>query len=144
MPRYPAATNGYALRRKREARTRSRNCSGVGGVSVGGAEAGFGVDGFGRRAVKGDALVIAKHGLAVDWRHFPAAKHAERVRKRPAHCRGDLTGDAHRQRANVLRLDRKCKRPFLPEHRELLPGLLAAAISLDPICRRHAHSSFSW
>jgi hypothetical protein len=30
MPRYPAATNGYALRRKREARTRSRNCSGVG------------------------------------------------------------------------------------------------------------------
>jgi hypothetical protein len=51
-------------------------------------------------------------------------------------------GRRHRQRANVLMLDRKCERPFLPEHRELLRGFLGAAISLDPICRRHARSSF--
>jgi hypothetical protein len=31
-------------------------------------------------AVKGDALVMAQHCLAVRWRHFPAAEHAERVR----------------------------------------------------------------
>jgi hypothetical protein len=47
----------------------------------------LGVDRFRRRAVKGDALVIAKYGLAVDRRHFPAAKHAERVgRNCPALC----------------------------------------------------------
>jgi hypothetical protein len=45
---------------------------------------------FRRRAVKGDALVMGKHSLAADRCHFPAAKHAERVGKRPAHGRGDL------------------------------------------------------
>jgi hypothetical protein len=93
---------------------------------------------FAPASVKGDALVIAKHGLAVDRRHFPAAKHAECVGKRPAHCRGDLAGDAHRQRAHVLMLDRKCERPFLAKHRELLACFLGAAISLDPIGRCHA------
>jgi hypothetical protein len=34
-----------------------------------------GVDRFGRRAVKGDALVMAKHGLAIR-RHFPVSNHA--------------------------------------------------------------------
>jgi hypothetical protein len=37
----------------------------------------LGVDGVGRRAGKGDALVMVKHGLAVDRRHFPVVKHAE-------------------------------------------------------------------
>jgi hypothetical protein len=41
-----------------------------------------------------------------------------------------------RQRPNVLIIDRERKRPFLPELSELLPVLLDAAISLDPICRR--------
>jgi hypothetical protein len=77
----------YAPRRKSEARTRSRNCS---GVSVG-AEAGFG---------------------------FTAADEAKH-------------------------LDRKRERPFLSEHRELLPGFLGAAISLDPIWRCHARSHAS-
>jgi hypothetical protein len=76
----------------------------------------------------------------LDRRLFPAAKHAERVGKRPPHCRGDLAGDAHRQRANVLMLDRKCERPFLAKHRELLACFLDAAISLDPIWRCHARS----
>jgi hypothetical protein len=39
----------------------------------------LGVDRFGRRAIKGDALVMAKRGLAVDLRHSPTAKHAERI-----------------------------------------------------------------
>jgi hypothetical protein len=42
-------------------------------------------------------------------------------------------GDAHRQWANVLMLDRKCERPFLPKHRELLARFLGATIPLDPI-----------
>jgi hypothetical protein len=37
-------------------------------------------------------------------------------------------------------LDRKCERPFLPKHRELLVGFLSAAISLDPIWRCHSRS----
>jgi hypothetical protein len=79
----------------------------------------LGVDHFGGRTVKGDTLVIAKYGLAVDWRHFPANKDPERVRKRPVHCRSDLVGGADRRRANVLMLSWKRERPFLPEHREL-------------------------
>jgi hypothetical protein len=35
-------------------------------------------------------LVMAKDGLAVDWRHLPGRKHAERVGKRPAHRPGDV------------------------------------------------------
>jgi hypothetical protein len=46
----------------------------------------------------------------------------------------------HRQRANVLILDRERQRPFFPEHRELVPVLFGAAISLDPIWRCHARS----
>jgi hypothetical protein len=88
-------------------------------------------------------IALLVHGLAVDRRHFPAAEHAERVGKRPVHCRGDLAGDAHRQRANVLMLDRKCERPFLLKHRELLACFLGAAISLDPIWRCHARSHAS-
>src|ERR1700676_2054773 len=97
---------GYALRRRSEARTRARNCSGVsaGGVGAfrfhhggprdilcflrgltrrelskppGRQVLRLGVDRFGRRAVKADPLVIAKYGLAIGWRHFPAAEHAE-------------------------------------------------------------------
>jgi hypothetical protein len=81
---------------------------------------------------------MAKHGLAVDRRHFPVSKHAERERNRPAHRGGDLAGGADRQRANVLLFDWKRERPLLPEHRELLGGFGNAAISLDPILRRHA------
>jgi hypothetical protein len=36
----------------------------------------------------------------------------------------------------------KRERPFRTQHRELLPGFLGAAISLDPICRHHARASF--
>jgi hypothetical protein len=61
--------------------------------------------------------------------------------KRPAHRRGDLAGDTHRQGANVLMLDRRSEQPFLPEHRELLARFLGAAISLDPIWRCHVCSS---
>jgi hypothetical protein len=35
------AKRGYVVRRKSEARTRLRNCSGVSGFLVGGSEAGF-------------------------------------------------------------------------------------------------------
>jgi hypothetical protein len=97
----------------------------------------LGVDRFGRRTVKGNTLVMAKYGLAVDWRHFPGNKDAKRVRKRPAHCRSNLMGSADRKRTNVLMLSRKRERPFLPEHRELLARLLCATISLDLICRWH-------
>ena len=69
---------------------------------------------------------------------FPAPEHAERVGKRPAHCRRDPTRDTLRQRTNVVMLDRKCERPFRPQHRELLPGFLGAAISLYPIWGCHA------
>jgi len=69
--------------------------------------------------LKGDALLITKHVLTVERRHFPTYKHAERVRKRPAHRCGDLAGGADRQRANGAVLDRKRERPFLPEHRKL-------------------------
>jgi hypothetical protein len=95
------------------------------------------VDRFGRRAIKGDALVMGKHGAAVDRRHFPVAKHAERVGKRPPHCRGNLVGDAQRQRANVLSLDRECERPFLSKHLELLARFLDATLSFDRIWRCH-------
>jgi hypothetical protein len=78
-------------------------------------------------------VIMAKHGLAIDLRHFPAAKHAEGVGKGPIHCRGDLAGGAHRERANVLMLDRKCERPFFPQDRELLACFLGARSSLDPI-----------
>jgi hypothetical protein len=40
-------------------------------------------------------------------------------------------------------LDRKCERPFLPKHRELLARFLGAAIPLDPIWRCHARSRAS-
>jgi hypothetical protein len=62
---------------------------------------------------------------------------------RPAHCGPNLGGGANRQRAHVSLLDRKRERPFLSEHRELLPGFLGAAISLDPIRRCHARSLIS-
>jgi hypothetical protein len=55
----------------------------------------LGTDRFGRRAVKGYALVMAKHGLAVDRRHFPATKHTERVRKR--RLDGRLLGNTRRR-----------------------------------------------
>jgi hypothetical protein len=87
---------------------------------------------------QGRCVGHGEYGLAVDRRHFPEVKYAECVGMRPAHCRRDLAGDADRQRANVLVLDRKGERPFLPQHRELLPGVLGAAISFDPILRRHA------
>src|SRR5271154_4057756 len=35
-------------------------------------------DRFGGRAIKCDALIMGKHGLAVNLRHFPTAQHAER------------------------------------------------------------------
>jgi hypothetical protein len=58
------------------------------------------VDHFGRRAVETDGLVMGKHGFAVDRRrHFPPGEHAERVGKRPAQCRRNFAGDAHRQGA---------------------------------------------
>src|SRR5580704_10844555 len=118
----------YAPLRKSEARTRPRNWSGVTvggkGSGFGSTAAGaaaftdffavstcreprkllgrqllrLGVDRFGRRTVKGNALVIAKYGLAIGRRHFPADKHAERVPKRPAHLSSDLAGGADRQR----------------------------------------------
>jgi hypothetical protein len=34
----------------------------------------------------------------------------------------------------------KCERPSVPEHRELLREFLGAAISLNPVSRRHAQS----
>jgi hypothetical protein len=40
----------------------------------------LGVNCFGRRTVKGNTLVIARYGLAVDWRNFLANKDAELVR----------------------------------------------------------------
>ena len=70
---------------------------------------------------------LQRTARAVDRRHFPASQHAERVRVRPAHCGPNLGGGANRQRAHVLPLDRKRERPFLSEHRELLPGFLGAA-----------------
>ena len=79
-----------------------------------------------------------KDGLAVGRRHFPMAKHAERVGMRPAHHCGDFAGGGDRQRANVLIFDRKRERPPFPEHRELLRGLLVAAITLDQILGCHA------
>jgi hypothetical protein len=62
------------------------------------------------------------------------------VGKRPANCSGDLVGDAQCQRADVLGLDGKCKRPFLSKRTELLACFLDAALSLDPIWRCHARS----
>ena len=56
----------------------------------------LGADRFGRRAVKGDALLMPKDGLAVGRRHFPMAKHAERVGTRPAHRGGNFFGGADR------------------------------------------------
>src|SRR5262249_45340954 len=85
-----------------------------------------------------DALVVGKDGLAVDRCHFPAAKHAERVRQRPAHSRGDLVGDTQRQRANVLMLDWECERPSLPKHYKLLACFLDAALSFDLLWRWHS------
>jgi hypothetical protein len=103
----------YALRLKSEARTRSRNCFGVaGGVSVGGALAGFGFATAGAgvfaaffaavTAASRARCLVAKafaleYGVAVDRRHFPATEHAERVRKRPALCHGDLVSGVDRE-----------------------------------------------
>ena len=39
---------------------------------------------------------------------------------------------------NVLMVGRKCERPSLPEHHQLLWEFFGAAISLDPVSRRHA------
>jgi Sel1 repeat len=75
----------------------------------------LGLHHFGRRAVEGDTLVIAKYGIAIDRQHFPATEHAERIRKRPALYHGDLVSGADRERPNVLITDRERKRPFLPE-----------------------------
>ena len=68
---------------------------------------------------------MVEHGLAVGRRHFPVGEHTECVRKRPAHCGRDLAGGTDRQRANVPVPDRERERPFLPQHCELLRGLLA-------------------
>jgi hypothetical protein len=62
----------------------------------------FGIDPFGRRTVKSDALLMGKYGLAIGRRHFPAGQHAERVWNRPVHRRGNLTGRADREGANVF------------------------------------------
>jgi hypothetical protein len=96
------------------------------------------VDRLGWRAIKGDALVVGKYGLAVDRCHFPAAKHAERVGKRPAHSRGDLVGDAQCQGANVLMLDWECERPSLPKRTELLDQRFLGSNHIRPrpqVCR---------
>jgi hypothetical protein len=45
--------------------------------------------------------MLRGYGLAVDRRHFPAAKHAEGVGKRPAHHRSDLAGGAARLSGNA-------------------------------------------
>jgi len=97
-----AASPLYARRGNKPARTRSRSCADppVGGAGFGFALAAaaclaalraafcqllgrqflcLGVDRFGRRAVKGDALVMGKHGPAVEWRHLPVGEHADRV-----------------------------------------------------------------
>jgi hypothetical protein len=56
------------------------------------------IDRFGRLTIERDALVMGKHGPAVEGCHFPGPERAERVLDRPAHCCGDLIGDTQRQR----------------------------------------------
>ena len=101
----------------------------------------LGIHHFGRGAIKGNALVMVEHRMAVQRRHFPAAEHAQRVRKRPALCRGDLTGGVDRQRPNVFVVDRKRERPFFSELSELFPVVLDTAISLNPIRHVRSHNS---
>jgi hypothetical protein len=50
---------------------------------------------------------------------------------RPAHCRGDLAGDADRQRANVLVLDRKRERPFSRSTANCCRESLGALVTID-------------
>ena len=91
---------------------------------------GFGIDGFGRRAIQGDALIMRKDGPAVECCQFPDAQDAERVGQRPPHRGGDFAAGARRQRANVVKLEWKRQRPFLPQHQKLLGGVFDAAIAL--------------
>src|SRR5262249_48896762 len=46
-------------------------------------------------------------------------------------------GDAQRQRANVLSLERERQRPSLPKHSELLARFLDATLSFDRMWRCH-------
>ena len=56
---------------------------------------------------KTDAMFVGKYGLAIGRRHFPAGQHTERVRKRPVRRQSDFTCGTDRQRANVLRPERR-------------------------------------
>jgi hypothetical protein len=88
----------------------------------------LGVDRFGRRAIKGDAVIAPKDGSAVDRAHLPTDEHAARVRHRPSHGRSDLVGGADRQRADIVRFGRERERPLLLQQRELRRRVLDAAI----------------
>jgi hypothetical protein len=55
------------------------------------------IDRLGRLAIERDALVMGKHGPAVERCHLPRPEQAERVLDRPVHCCGDLVGDTQRQ-----------------------------------------------
>jgi hypothetical protein len=87
------------------------------------------IDRLGRLAIERDALVMGKHGPAVERCHLPRPEHAERVLDRPVHCCGDLVGDTQRQWANILSWDRECERPLLPKSVELLAVFLGAAVA---------------
>jgi hypothetical protein len=97
----------------------------------------LGVDRFRWRAIKGNAVVVGKHGSAVDRRHLPGGDQAERVWNRPAYGSGNLADRAHCQRADLVRLDRESDRPFLPKHCKLPGGFLGAAGPLDSVLRCH-------
>jgi len=86
----------------------------------------------------GNALLMVEYRLAVRRRQFPAAEYPERVWMRPAHYCGDLVSGADRKRANVLSIDGKRQRPFVPKLCELLSVVFDAAISFDP--KRHVRS----
>jgi hypothetical protein len=51
---------------------------------------------------------------------------------RPPHYCGDLVSGVDRKRANVLSIDGKRQRPFVPKLSELLSVVFDAAISFDP------------
>ena len=145
-------SRAHDRRRNSAARTRSRNCA---GVSVGGAGFRFTTAGAAASAAlppsprAGPAVWLPSPSPR--GRPFRQARHQGRCvghgkarigsrpppfsncqarrayRKRPAHGRGGLAGDTHRQRANVLMLDRKRERPLLPQHRELVLGFRSRA-----------------
>ena len=70
---------------------------------------------------------LADHAAQIRSEHSAACLSARTNVKAP--------GGADRQRTNVMMVRRKRERPLLPEHRELLPVVLGAAISLDLMCR---------